>query len=292
MKKLIYPALFLLLVLASCGKREATEKLKAVNLALAAPVGTANQRPAQVALDKSAKKAEARVGDDAEVSKKIIREGEITFETADVKQTRNAIYNSLVNLGGYISEENETNNGDSSRKDYNLKIRVPAKNFDQFLNGVTSAAAKIESKNIRTTDVTTQYIDYTAQVANKKKLEDRYLQLLGKATKMADMLQIEDKLAEIQTEIESTQRQLNYLVKQVEYSELDITFFSKPPVQNKNNNNSFGYRLVTSLSGGWYILGEIFFSVIAVWPLWIIIGAAIYVFVRIRKNKPQANITA
>jgi len=140
--------------------------------------------------------------------------------------------------------------------------------------------------------VTTQYIDYTAQVANKKKLEDRYLQLLGKATKMADMLQIEDKLAEIQTEIESTQRQLNYLVKQVEYSELDITFFSKPPVQNKNNNNSFGYRLVTSLSGGWYILGEIFFSVIAVWPLWIIIGAAIYVLVRIRKNKPQANITA
>lgn len=293
MKRLIYPALFLLLVFTSCGKREVKDKPKAVNLELAPPVGVANQKPPQVAFDNSAKtkKAEARVEDVAETSKKIIREGEIAFETANLKQTRNAIYNSLVNLGGYISEENETNNGDSSRKDYNLKIRVPSKNFDQFLNGVTSAAGKIESKNIRTTDVTTQYIDYTAQVANKKRLEERYLELLNKATKMADMLQIEDKLAEIQTDIESTQGQLNYLVKQVEYSELNITFFSRPIVLNENNDNSFGYRLVHSLSGGWNILVEIFFGVLAVWPLWIIFGAAIYILIRIRKNKPERNLS-
>lgn len=283
----------LLVSVASCGKHESADKLKVTNVELMAPVAAPKGMPAGNAqtdnLDKQ--KKSVKQGDANEMSRKIVREGEITFETDNVKRTRNSIYNSLLNLGGYISEESQTNSGDSSRKDYNLKIRVPSKNFDQFLNGVTSAAGKIESKNIRTTDVTTQYIDYTAQVANKKKLEERYLELLNKATKMSDMLQIEDKLAEIQTDIESTQGQLNYLVKQVEYSELDITFFSKPIVQTDNNDNSFGYRFIQALSRGWDILVEVFFGMLAVWPLWIIFGSAIYILVRIRKNKPKRNLS-
>ena len=73
------------------------------------------------------------------------------------------------------------------------------------MSSISAAAGKIDSKNIKVKDVTTQFIDLTAQLANKKKLEQRYQELLKQGTKIADLLQIEDKLNEIQTDIDSTQ---------------------------------------------------------------------------------------
>jgi hypothetical protein len=170
-------------------------------------------------------------------------------------------------------------------------VRIPSGNFDQFLNGVVSIAEKIDSKNIRRTDVTTEYIDITTQLENKKKLEGRYLELLKKAGKMSDMLEIENKLTEIRTDIESTQGRLNYLLKQVDYSSLDITFYNKQIVPD--NGYSFGYKLKSALSDGWIILGGLFFGFLQVWPVWILLGIAAY-FVKkwLRKSNQQKAMPA
>src|ERR1700761_4783201 len=105
MKRLIYPALLMVLALASCENREVKEKSKISHVSLLAPPAIrAVEAPADAKVDESArsKKSVTQTGNADEVSKKIIREGEITFETANVKRTRDGIYNSLVNLGGYI----------------------------------------------------------------------------------------------------------------------------------------------------------------------------------------------
>lgn len=289
MKRLIYLAP-LVIFLAACGKGNSTVKRKPVDLELkaprvmqAAPVVSGVEVAEEPANSKetvpSAKNA-------TEVSKKVIKDGDISFETNNIAQARNTINNSLAKLGGYIGRESETNSSDNNRKEYNLNIRVPAKNFDQFLNGVVSIAEKIDSKNIRRTDVTTEYIDIITQLANKKKLEKRYLKLLKKANRMADMLEIENKLTEIRTDIESTQGRLNYLVKQVEYSSLDITFYSRQLVQD--NGNTFGYKLKSTLADGWVILGVLFFGFLQFWPIWIMLAVFIYFTKRWRrKNKEK-----
>ncbi|MDP9081935.1 MAG: DUF4349 domain-containing protein [Bacteroidota bacterium] len=274
MKKLIWlPALCF--VLSACGHGNGgAENIKAMNVELKAPPAAAD-----VMVGDNSTNHDQPVRD---TSKKIIKEGDISFEAGNIDETRKAIYSSLTKFGGYIAQESETNNSDNNRKEYSIGARIPSKNFDQFLSSVSSTAERIDSKNIRIKDVTTEYIDITAQLANKKKLEARYLDLLKQANKITDMLEIENKLTEIRSAIESTQGQLNYLVKQVNYSSLDITFYTKQLVQD--NGKTFGYKLTSAFADGWGILGAMFFGFIGLWPVWIVLILVIYLLRTWRKK--------
>jgi hypothetical protein len=220
--------------------------------------------------------------DSKTVLKKVIKDGNISFETASIGDTRKAIYAKIKSLDGYISNENENNNTDVNQKTYTITAHVPAKSFDAFVSGVAENALKIDSKNISTRDVTAQYIDITTRLANKKKLEERYLELLKKGSKISDLLEIENKLTEIRTDIESTQGQLNYLNKQIDYSTLEITFHTKQTV--KENRATFGYRIKTALIDGWEGLVGLFFWIVSSWHYWLILTIVIVSIRRWRSN--------
>ena len=211
--------------------------------------------------------------------KKIIKEGDIRFETGNVADTRKEILASLKKMGGYVDNDGETTDGDENSKEYTLDIRIPAANFDGFVSNVSATAVKIDSRSIRATDVTTQYIDNKTRLDNKKLLEARYLDLLKKATKINDLLEIENKLTEIRSDIESTQSQLNYLNKQVAYSSLSITFYTKQAEQVVSGNG-FVYKLQKALGSGVGTIESILFGIIALWPLWL---AVVIVYWLIRR---------
>jgi hypothetical protein len=222
-----------------------------------------------------------------DIEKKIIKEGDISFETGNVTETRKQLLASLKKLGGYVTEDNEYLNGDDNRKQYILNIRIPAKNFDQFLGTVSGTATRIDNKNIRITDITTQYIDVKTRLANKKALEQRYLSLLQKAGKMSDVLEIEAKLSEIRSDIESTQGQLNYMDKQVSYSSLSITFYTKQAEQ-VDAGNTFGYKFKHALQNGLLLIQSLFFVFISWWPVWVLM-VVIVVVIRNRRKKKSAD---
>ncbi|HTE00900.1 MAG TPA: DUF4349 domain-containing protein [Mucilaginibacter sp.] len=220
-----------------------------------------------------------------DTSKKIIKDGDISFETNNINATRKKILYSLKKLGGYVVEDNQSTDNESHRKDYTLKLRVPAKYFDLLLDTVSAAADKIDSKNISITDITTKYIDITTRLGNKKLLESRYQDLLKKATKISDLLEIENKLTEIRSDIESTQGQLNYLNKQVAYSSLSLTFYTRLIVQ-ADKPVGFGYKFKYALSKGWSFMQTLFYKIIALWPLWLLVVVLSLVF-KARRNKKR-----
>lgn len=223
----------------------------------------------------------------SDTTKKIIKTGTISFETSDLIKTRRAILKTLESLHGYLSEENQSNDETESREEYNLKIRIPAQNFDRLLDTISAGAEKIDEKNISITDVTTNFIDVKTRLINKKLLENRYTQLLAKATKVSDLLEIENKLTEIRSDIESTQGQLNYMSKQVAYSSLDITFYKKTATEE--NGNTFGYKLKSSISGGWSSGQNFLFWLISVWPFILILSVLSFLFFRWRRKRRLAK---
>nr|WP_294942376.1 DUF4349 domain-containing protein [uncultured Mucilaginibacter sp.] len=213
-----------------------------------------------------------------DISKKIIKEGDISFETTDVKATRQQIISSLKKLNGYIESDQENDDGGYGRKEYTLDIKIPANNFDTFLSSVSVTATKIDSKNISIRDVTTEYIDTKTRLDNKKILEGRYLELLKRASKISEMLEIENKLANIRADIESSQGQLNYLNKQVAYSSLTIKFYTERPSQVETSVG-FGYKIWSALGSGLDTLQGFFFTVLSLWPFWLIV-AGLYVLIK------------
>ncbi|WP_114939494.1 DUF4349 domain-containing protein [Mucilaginibacter endophyticus] len=290
MKTYFFLSISFLLVLTSC-KHDTEQKVKVQDVVLTPPPPVEEKSIAatdQLEDAGTANKPAAPNPSITDTAKKIIKEGDIRFETGNPKAAKQNIVSSLKKLGGYLAEENETTSSETNQKEYSLKIRVPSKNFDVFLNNLTSSADHIESKNIHIRDVTTQFIDVRAEIGNNKQLEQRYLQLAAKATKMTDLLAIEDKLASIRTAIDSAQGQLNYLSSQVSYSSLDISFYTRHAGE-VNTGNGFGYKFKTAIGEGWEVLQNLFFALIALWPL--MMGAVIFLLlIRRWKRRRKANI--
>ncbi|MBS7566564.1 DUF4349 domain-containing protein [Mucilaginibacter sp. Bleaf8] len=286
MKKLLYLYFALATLLTfGCGKHQSNDKVQLQEVEFAPPPPEAAST-GEMNVAKEEADAVSPEKTQQPVSKKIIKEGEISLETGNLQSTRKAIIQNLTKLGGYMDEESETNdNGNIEQpgRNFILKVRIPAEQFDRFLATATEAADRVESKNIRIKDVTTEFIDITTRLANMQLLENRYKQLLQQSSRMADILQIEDKLTEVRTNIETAQGQLNYLNKQIAYSSLTITLFTKSAA--RNDGNTFGYQLKTALSSGWQNLQGLFFGIISIWPYLLLIVLIIWAFKAWRRRK-------
>lgn len=284
----------LLLSFTACGHKAEEQKEKLQTRLFAPPVVKADDEVVEkdVSLLESDAKANNPAGNNGytntadrvrDTTKKIIKSGTIEFEASNINAARKRILQSLKKYGGYVDEDNQTINSDINRKEYNLKISIPAKYFDFLVDSVSASADKIDTKNISITDVTTRYIDMKTRLDNKKILENRYLELLKKGTKISDLLEIENKLTEIRSDIESAQGQLNYLNKQVAYSSLDITFYTKATTQNIDDR--FTNKFEASLNAGWVFIKNVFFGIISIWPLLIIAGIIYLMFKGWRKRR-------
>ena len=214
------------------------------------------------------------------VDRKIIREGDISFETDSLGKTANHIHKTVKELKGYISKDNVNDYG--YRTEQIINIRIPAENFDKLLAQISKAAKKIDSKNISARDVTEEYIDVESRVKTKKDLETRYTEILQKAHSVSEILQIERELGVIRSEIESAEGRLRYLKNNVSFSTLEITFYT-----SKNQEFGFGSKLANALEGGWDGLLWFFIGLIYIWPFILIITFGIWLLVRLIKRRSK-----
>lgn len=213
-----------------------------------------------------------------DIAQKLTRTAEITFQTNDVEATKTYIEGCVSQFAGLIDDENTSSETD--RKSCHITARVPAERLDTFMAVVESGAMRVESKSVSQEDVTTNYIDLTTRLENKRELEKRYKTLLAKATGVNDMLSIEREMNQLRSEIESTERQLRYLDRQVSYSRCDIDFFE---LQNVNVRES-GSQIVNAFKTGgqWFVLFLLW--LVQLWPF-IVLAAAIVVPIVLRAKK-------
>ena len=217
------------------------------------------------------------------IEQKIIKEGNLRFETNDLEATYSQIQNAVKN-------QNATIQNDTEGKDYQsvfrkLIIRVPSKNFDPFLTAISKGVSYFDNKEITSQDVTTEFIDIEARLKAKKVLENRYIELLKKANKVSEMLEIEAQLSAIREEIEAKQGQLNYMQNRVSFSTITVEFY-KTVATESGITTSYGMKIWNAFKSGFNNLSSLFIGILSIWPFIIILIVGIY-FIRkkITRNK-------
>lgn len=215
--------------------------------------------------------------------RKLIKNGEITFSTKNIDETRKSLAKACKDFNGYISSEEQQKFDE--RINYQEVIRIPAARFDAFMNVIEELGEHIEYRNLTTQDVTEEFIDTEARLKTKKELETRYHQLLGKATKVTDMLAIEEQISIVRTEIETMQGRLNFLTNQVGYSTLTVNYH-----QVVAGEFGFGSRLASSFVSGWNGLLAFLIAVISAWPFVLILAGAFWLITRWLKRININNV--
>lgn len=218
-----------------------------------------------------------------QIPQKIIKEASLRFETNDLEETFKQIQTA-------IATNKATIENDSEGKDYNniyrnLTIRVPSENFDAFINSVSKGVSYFERKDISAQNVTEQYIDLTTRLNNKRKLEARYLEILQKATKISEILEIEKQISAIREEIEAKEGQLKYLESRVSESTVTIEFY-KTIAQKEGVKTSYGSKIWTAIQSGFFSLSEFLISIISLWPFIILFCVFAY-FIRKRFKRKK-----
>ncbi len=216
-----------------------------------------------------------------DIEQKIIKEGNLRYETSDLEATFSQIQSALEANKAKI--ENDNAGKDDNTLYRRLLIRVPSKNFDSFLKTISKGVSYFDTKEVSSRDVTTEYIDIDARLKAKKTLENRYLELLKKATKVSEILEIEAQLSAIREEIDSKQGQMNYLQNQVSFSTINIEFY-KTVAPDSGATISYGSKIWNAFKSGFNSFSSFFVSLISVWPFLIIIGGLGY-FIRKRFTK-------
>jgi hypothetical protein len=160
-----------------------------------------------------------------DTSIKKIQEGEIAFATENIGKSSAWIKKQTEHLKGYISNENLQVHPEKTENE--LTIRIPAASLQRLIDTITSQAGKLDNKQISVEDVTAEYIDLEVRINNKRALENRYKQLLQKANKVTDMIEIEEQIGDLREEIEAAEGRWRLMKNQVALSTLRIRMYEE-----------------------------------------------------------------
>ena len=148
---------------------------------------------------------------------------------------------------------------------------------------------RIDHKSVDARDVTEQYVDLRSRLQTKKKVAERYQELLRKANNIKEILEVEERLRILQEEIEAKEGQLRYLTHQVSYSTIHLHLYEVQKYEYvPAKTPHYGQKLLGALDGGWQMLLGLLLVIFRLWPLWIIVGLIALLIVRKQKQKQNS----
>lgn len=278
-------ALYLIVFMSCANRSDSHVDYKGVEMATETLVESADEETktdAQPALtDETLAKAEPSV-----VEKKILKDGDLDIQVADYAKSRAEIERIVKGNGGYISQENQTDDG--YRLHNQIELRLPSDNFDKTVEAIEAIAQRVERKSINARDVTAEFVDIESRLRAKKETRLKYEGFLKNAKNVSEIMEIENQLRQITEEIEAKEGQLKYLNDRVAMSTLRLNLYAELPYKHYRRNASgpsFWQRIGDGVQSGWSGLLSFVVAMLTLWPLFLGLGVVFFMFRRWRKTR-------
>lgn len=131
----------------------------------------------------------------------IIRTADLMLITKDFDNARSAVESILKRHRGHVAEL-KVGGSTGSGRSLTTTLRVPADQLDSSVTDLKTLG-RVESESQNGQDVTSQYVDLQARLANARNTEQRLIDLLRQRTgKLSDVLEVEQEVARVRGEIE------------------------------------------------------------------------------------------
>ena len=168
-------------------------------------------------------------------ARQLIVESWMSLEVANIDASVRQVETLAAQSGGWV--ESAEVYGEAGYRSATVRIRVPA---DRLSNGLDSlrAMGRVTDEGVSSTDVTERLIDNQARLTAWYAQEERLVTLLENAPTVEDIIQIEQRIAEVRSDIEhveATQRDLTGRVATsliIVNLRLPAQYAADPPVGN------------------------------------------------------------
>ena len=192
----------------------------------------------------------------AESDEKLVYTCSIEMETLTYAETEAKIREAIKKYRGSISYESSSDgnytwyyeDGGSGTKTLYLTIRIPTADYRSFLADLEGVGGNIRSSSMNVENITRTYNDQTVRIQSLEKQEERLLEMMDKAETIEEMVIVEDRLTEVQTELNQARTRLNVMDHDVAYSTINLNLREVVRYTPNANKQSFGERISEAFS--------------------------------------------
>jgi hypothetical protein len=189
-------------------------------------------------------------------TRQVISVGRVTLEAKDLGTVRDEIDQLLGRFGGYVTDEQTTNDGSGDAERSVLRLRVPAPRFDGVMSAFHEFATVVDIDR-EATDVTTETIDVAARVRTQEVSLERLRKFLGEAGSVSSMIRLESEIAERESDLGSLRAQQEYLDDQTSLSTIKVTMYRTSVLTATEDDPLADAGFLTGLHNGWQAMLDV-----------------------------------
>lgn len=156
---------------------------------------------------------------------KIVRTGTIDLEVSDVARALVTARDGIRALGGYVGASRTENVEEQPRA--TITYRIPADRWEDaldLLRGLNGLTSKVVTEQTEAVEVTGQVIDLEARIRNLRASETALQAIATSATRISDVLEVQQQLTNVRGEIEQLSAALADLEDRAGFATLTATF--------------------------------------------------------------------
>ena len=166
--------------------------------------------------------------------KRIIKNGSLQLIVKSTPEAIDRIANIANSNGGFLVSSNVYKYSGNQHSG-NISIKVPFEKFEATIKEIKEINKDVRNETVSSSDVTQEYVDQEARLKNFQAEEEQYRQIMKKAVKISDILEVQASLSKVRQNIEITQGRLNYLKSQTDMSQISATLSEEPVVTIPDN---------------------------------------------------------
>ena len=164
-------------------------------------------------------------------ARRIIRKAELSLEVRSPRDAYAKAQRVSERHGGFVASASSTTRHEESLPDsVSLSLRVPVAALTQVLQELRRLGSGAGTEHISSNDVTEEFIDLEARLANQRALEQQFRLILERADRVDDALNVERELAKVRTEIDRMEGRRRFSEREVALSTITLSLHSARPL--------------------------------------------------------------
>ncbi|SDH28058.1 protein of unknown function [Pseudobutyrivibrio sp. 49] len=164
---------------------------------------------------------EESVDSEYTTGRKIIYSSNISIETKNFDEDIVAIKKLVQSNGGYYESSSITGTAEYGGRYANYTARIPSAKYQAFMDSVGDIGS-VTSSDEAVEDITSNYVDVQARLKSLRTKLERLQELEANAETVEDLLNIEDRINDVQYDIENYTAQLKVLDDKIDYCTVSI----------------------------------------------------------------------